>query len=90
MNRMSDDEREAYLIAHGWQFVGAGWIPAGGTQQHYPDGIVIIRPPGGGGLYSRSTAVREQLAREDPDAVPDELGHYYHGSQPDDGFLQRW
>jgi hypothetical protein len=31
-----------------------------------------------GGLYSRSTAIREQLAREDPGAVPNELGRYYH------------
>jgi hypothetical protein len=75
--QMTDAARNAYLLAHGWQNVGAGWIPGGGTEHHVAGGVIRTMDSG---LYSRSTAIREQLAREDPDAVPNELGRYYHGT----------
>ena len=70
--QMSDDERDTYLIAHRWQNVGVGWVAPTRTEQHLPGGGVIQTTPGG--LFSRSSAIREQLARENPGAVPDELG----------------
>jgi hypothetical protein len=87
--QMSDDERDAYLTSHGWQNVGAGWVPGVVTEEHFPGGGVVQTFPTGG-LYSRSSAIREQLAREQSDAVPDELGRYYHGSEPENTIGQRW
>lgn len=86
--QMSDDDRNSYLLAHGWLSTGAGWIPPGGTEQHVPGGGVIRTMDSG--LYSRSTAIRERLAREDPDAVPNELGRYYHGNEPENTIGRRW
>jgi hypothetical protein len=83
--QMSDDERDAYLATRGWQFCGAGWIPPVGPEDQAMGGrIQFIRS----GLYSRSTAIREQLAREDPGSVPNEFGRYYHGAEPKGG--GRW
>jgi hypothetical protein len=91
--QMSDDERDAYLTDHGWQNVGVGWFPPGASAiqtEPDPDIIGIVIRPGGGGLYSRSSAIREQLAREHPDAVPNELGRYYQGDEPADSIGKRW
>jgi hypothetical protein len=86
---MTDDERDDYLTAHGWQNIGVGWVPSGGTEEQFPGGAVIRTLPRGG-LYSRSSAIREALAREDPDATPDAVGRYYHGDEPEDSIGQRW
>jgi hypothetical protein len=80
--QMSDDERATYLEEHGWEFCGAGWFPPGWTEEHTPGGGAIRTNLTGGGMYSKSAAVREQLARETPGAVPNELGRYYHGPAP--------
>jgi hypothetical protein len=91
--QMSDDERDHYLAAHGWQNVGAGWIAPGASAvqtEPCPEVIGIVIRPGSGGMFSRSTAIREQLAREYPDAVSNELGRYYHGSEPRDAIGKRW
>jgi hypothetical protein len=88
--RMSDPDRTAYLIAAGWMGTGAGWFPPGGTEEHLPGGSIIRTNPTGGGMYSRSMAIREQLAREQPDAVPNEIGRHYHGSEPENAFGKRW
>lgn len=86
---MSDDKRNDYLLAHGWWSTGAGWIPPDGTEEHVPSGGVIRTMTSG--LYSRSTAIREALAREEnPDAVPNELGRYYRGAEPEDTIGKRW
>jgi hypothetical protein len=89
-DQMSDDERDAYLTAAGWRNFGPGWIPPTGAdqEQRLPGGAGIITMDSG--LYSRSTAVREQLAREYPDAVPNHLGRYYHGSKPENTTGKRW
>jgi hypothetical protein len=83
--QMSDGERDDYLLARGWQFVGAGWIPPSGPEDQAMGGRIQMMTSG---LYSRSTAIREQLAREDQDSVPNELGRYYHGAEPQGG--GRW
>jgi hypothetical protein len=88
--QMSDGARNGYLVAHGWQDTGVGWWPRGGTEKHFPGGEVILTNTAGGGLYSRSSAIREQLAREDPDSGPDDLGRYYHSGEPEGSFGKRW
>lgn len=86
-SQMSDDERERYVTACGWTFMGAGWFPPAGAEDHEMGGRIRFRQSG---IYSLSTAVREQLAREDPDAEPDHLGRYYHGAEPAGVSLKRW
>jgi hypothetical protein len=85
--QMSDDERDATLVAAGWQFVGAGWIPPVGPEDQAMGSAVQVSTSG---LYSMSVGIREQLARENPDAVPNELGRYWHGSAPANSFGRRW
>jgi hypothetical protein len=84
--QMSDSEREAYLVARGWQNVGVGWIPSQPGTRLLPGSVQTLT---GGGMYSLSTA-SEQLARECPGSAPDERGRHYHGSEPDDSIGQRW
>ncbi|MGV0159896.1 hypothetical protein ACRU3B_10710 [Mycobacterium colombiense] len=88
--QMSDDEREAFLESRGWQFMAIGWWPPGGTEELSPDGMVVYTNRTGGGMYSRSAAIRDALAREDVDALPNKLGRYWHGTEPDDAFGDRW
>jgi hypothetical protein len=85
--QMSDDQRDAYLIAHGWRNVGAGWIPPIGPESQAIGGAIWTSESG---LYSLSTAIREQFARENPDAAPNELGRYYHGRAPKNSIGRRW
>jgi hypothetical protein len=87
--QMSDDDREAYLVARKWENAGVGWFPPGGTEVQLPGGSIRTNLTGGG-LYSLSTAIREQLARECLDSTPNELGRHYHGSEPAGSFGQRW
>jgi hypothetical protein len=77
--QMSDEERETYLTDRGWRYVGAGWIPPTGLEHEEMGGVAWLSQSG---MYSLSTAIREQLAREDSDASPDLFGRYYHGSEP--------
>jgi hypothetical protein len=86
--QMSDDDRDDYLTAAGWQNTGMGWLSPSTTEKRLPGGGVILTNTSG--LFSRSTAIREQLAREQPDAVPNELGRYYHGTEPENAFGKRW
>jgi hypothetical protein len=86
--QMSDSEREAYLVARGWQNVGVGWISPAGAHPRF--GGRVLDLTGGGGMYSLSTAIREQLARECPGSAPDERGRHYRGSEPDDSIGRRW
>ena len=72
--QMTGDEQAAYLTERGWRFIWVGWLPPHEAADVLAPGVT--RTPSG--MYSLSGAVREQLAREDPDAVPDEHGRYYH------------
>lgn len=85
--QMSDGERDAYLTARDWEFIGVGWFPPSEAADSKMGGRMQFRPSG---VYSMSTAIREQLAREDPDSVPDEHGRYYHGTEPADFLGRRW
>lgn len=85
--QMSDDERDAYLSARGWEFIGIGWFPPSEAADSHAAGRVQWHPSG---VYSLSTAIREQLAREDPGSAPDELGRYYHGAEPAGSLGCRW
>jgi hypothetical protein len=74
---MSDAQREAYLLTRGWQWVGVGYIAPGAVERW--DGDMFILRDKSGGLFSRTTAVLEQLARDDPTGYhqPNEHGRYY-------------
>src|SRR6266480_4405396 len=76
-SQMTDSEREQYITACGWAFIGAGWFPPAGFEDQRMGGMIRHSPSG---IYSLSTAIREQFAREDPDAKPNHLGRYYHGT----------
>lgn len=86
--QMSDhDDRARYLEARGWQWMGAGWFTPIGPEDTFAGGQGMISASG---MYSTSTAIREQFAREDPDATPGEFGRYWHGEEPADAFGRSW
>lgn len=72
--QMSDAEQAAYLTGCGWRFIFIGWLPPSEAADILAPGVRLTPS----GAYSQSRAVREQLAREDPESVPDGLGRYYH------------
>jgi hypothetical protein len=78
---MTTAQRQAHLFAHGWEWVGAGYVPPIADNDRFADGAGFRMQSG---LYSLSTAIRECLARENPQATPNEDGRYYHGQQPTD------
>ena len=85
--QMSGDDRQAYLEARGWRFMGAGWFAPGGVEDQAMGGLIQMSPSG---MFSMSTAIREQFAREDEHGTPDEFGRYWHGQEPADAFGRSW
>jgi hypothetical protein len=77
--QMTGAQKEAYLLNHGWQWTGMGYIAPGAVESTSAGGAVFNLRRESGGLFSRTTAVLEQLARENPEAYPepDENGRYY-------------
>lgn len=77
--QMTGAQKEAYLLNHGWQWTGTGYIAPGAVESTSAGGAVFNLAPGSGGLFSRTTAVLEQLARDEPNAYnePDENGRHY-------------
>jgi hypothetical protein len=79
LERLDTNQRREFLTQHGWKWTGAGWIAPNAIDHHEMDGRVFLLRDDSGGMFSLTTAVLEQLARDDPDNynTPDEWGRYY-------------